>query len=159
MVKEEEDMDDNYAATVHRLQYWCQLVLPAVFDDSLSYYELVAKVVKKLNEVIDSNNELAGYVGTNTRDIAQLREDVELLNSEFEKIKSGQYASLYIEAMKNWIAENLINIVGQIVKFVWFGLSDDGHFVAYIPASWRFLTFDMVADPDSPDYGRLLLSY
>ena len=152
-------MDDTYAATVHRLQYWCQLVLPAVFDDSLSYYELVAKVVKKLNEVLDSNNELAGYVGTNTRDIAQLKEDVELLNSEFEKIKNGQYTSLYIEAMKNWIAENLINIVGQIVKFVWFGLSDDGHFVAYIPTSWRFLTFDMVADPDSPDYGRLLLSY
>lgn len=152
-------MDDTYAATVHRLQYWCQLVLPAVFDDSLSYYELVAKVVKKLNEVIDSNNELAGYVGTNTQDIAQLKEDVELLNSEFEKVKNGHYTSLYIEAMKNWIAENLINIVGQIVKFVWFGLSDDGHFVAYIPTSWRFLTFDMVADPDSPDYGRLLLSY
>lgn len=158
MVKE-EDMDDTYAATVQRLQYWCQLVLPAVFDDSLSYYELVGKVVKKLNEVIDSNNELAGYVATNTMDIAQLKKDVELLNSEFEKIKNGQYASLYIEAMKNWLAENLINIVGQIVKFVWFGLSDDGYFVAYIPTSWRFLTFDMVADPDSPDYGRLLLSY
>lgn len=158
MVKE-EDMDETSAVTVQRLQYWCQLVLPAVFDDSLSYYELVAKVVKKLNEVINSNNELAGYVATNTRDIAQLKEDVELLNSEFEKIKNGQYTSLYIEAMKDWIAENLINIVGQIVKFVWFGLSDDGHFVAYIPTSWRFLTFDMVADPDSPDYGRLLLSY
>lgn len=152
-------MDDTYAATVQRLQYWCQLVLPAVFDDSLSYYELVGKVVKKLNEVIDSNTELAGYVATNTMDIAQLKKDVELLNSEFEKIKNGQYTSLYIEAMKNWLAENLINIVSQIVKFVWFGLSDDGHFVAYIPTSWRFLTFDMVADPDSPDYGRLLLSY
>lgn len=158
MVKE-EDMDDTCAATVQRLQYWCQLVLPAVFDDSLSYYELVARVVKKLNEVIDSNNELAGYVATDTVDIAQLKKDVELLNSEFGKIKNGQYASLYIEAMKNWLAENLINIVGQIVKFVWFGLSDDGHFVAYVPTSWRFLTFDMVADPDSPDYGRLLLSY
>lgn len=152
-------MDDTYAATVHRLQYWCQLVLPAVFDDSLSYYELVAKVVGKLNEVIGSNNELAGYVGANTRDIAQLKKDVELLNSELEKVKGGQYASLYIEAMQNWIAENLVNIVGQIVKFVWFGLSDDGHFVAYIPTSWRFLTFDMVADPGSRDYGRLLLSY
>lgn len=152
-------MDDTRAATVQRLQYWCQLVLPAVFDDSLSYYELVAKVVEKLNEVIDSNGELAGYVGANTRDIARLREDVDLLNSEFEKVKGGHYASLYIEAMKKWIAGNLVNVVGQVVKFVWFGLDDDGHFVAYVPTSWRFLTFDMVADPDSPDYGRLLLSY
>lgn len=152
-------MDDTHEATVQRLQYWCRLVLPAVFDDSLSYYELVAKVVKKLNEVIASNNELAGYVGTNTRDIAQLKKDVELITSEFEKVKNGGYASLYIEALKGWLAENLINVVGGIVKFVWFGLGDDGHFVAYIPTSWRFLTFDMVADPDSPDYGRLLLSY
>lgn len=152
-------MDDTHAATVRRLQYWCQLVLPAVFDDSLSYYELVAKVVEKLNEVIDSNGELAGYVAGNTRDIAQLREDVDLLNSEFGKIKGGRYASLYIEAMRDWISENLVGIVGQVVKFVWFGLGDDGHFEAYIPSSWRFLTFDMVADPDSPDYGRLLLSY
>lgn len=158
MVKE-EDMNETSADTVQRLQYWCQLVLPAVFDDSLSYYELVAKVVKKLNEVIASNNELAGYVGTNTRDIAQLKEDVSFITSEFEKVKNGGYTSLYIEALKGWLAENLINVVGQIVKFVWFGLSDDGNFVAYIPTSWRFLTFDMVADPDSPDYGRLLLSY
>ena len=116
-------------------------------------------MVGKLNEVIDSNNELAGYVGANTGDIAQLKKDVGLLNSEFEKVRNGQYASLYIEAMEGWIAENLVNIVGQVVKFVWFGLGDDGHFVAYIPTSWRFLTFDMVADPDSPDYGRLLMSY
>lgn len=158
MVKE-KDMDETYTATVHRLRYWCQMVLPAVFDDSLSYYELLAKVVKKLNEVIESNNELAGYVGTNTEDIAQLKKDVAFITSEFEKVKNGDYASLYIDALKGWLAENLINVVGEIVKFVWFGLSDDGHFKAYIPTSWRFLTFDMVANPDSPDYGRLLLSY
>lgn len=152
-------MDETSAATVRRLQYWCRLVLPAVFDDSLSYYELVGKVVEKLNEVIGSNNELAGYVGTNTRDIARLKEDVALITSEFEKVKNGGYASLYITALSSWLAENLINVVGEIVKFVWFGLDDEGHFVAYIPTSWRFLTFDMVADPDSPDYGRLLLSY
>lgn len=152
-------MDETSAATVRRLEYWCQLVLPAVFDDSLSYYELVGKVVGKLNEVIASNNELAGYVGTNTRDIAQLKEDVALITSEFEKIKNGECTSMYITALRDWLDGNLINVVGEIVKFVWFGLGDDGHFVAYVPSSWRFLTFDMVADPDSPDYGRLLLSY
>lgn len=150
---------DDVQATVQRLKYWCQFVLPAVYDDSLSYYELVAKAISKLNEVIDSNNELAGIVGDNTEAIAQLKDDVSLLEMEFEKIKSGGYASLYIDALKSWLADNLINVVGSIVKFVWFGLSDNGYFIAYIPTSWRFLTFDMVADPDSPDYGHLLLSY
>lgn len=149
----------DVTATVNRLKYWCQMVLPAVYDDSQSYYELLAKVVAKLNEVISSGNELSGIVSDNVVDIEQLKQDVELLTAELDNIKSGNYASLYLEALKNWLADNLLNIVGSIVKFVWFGLSDDGHFIAYVPTSWRFLMFDMVADPDSPDYGRLLLSY
>lgn len=152
-------VQDGVSDTVMRLRYWCQLVLPAVYDDSLSYYELLNKVVHKLNEVISSNNQLAGITADNVEDIEQLKKDVALLESEFEKIKNGTYTSLYIDALRDWVDRNLINIVGGMVKFVWFGLSDDGHFQTYVPTSWRFLTFDMVADPDSRDYGRLLLSY
>lgn len=35
------------------LRYWSQKVLPLVYDDSLSYYEVLSKVTKKLNEVIE----------------------------------------------------------------------------------------------------------
>lgn len=34
-------------------RFWCQKVLPSVYDDSLSYYELLSKVVEYLNDVID----------------------------------------------------------------------------------------------------------
>lgn len=34
------------------LKFWCHKILPLVYDDSLSYYELLCKVVAKLNEVI-----------------------------------------------------------------------------------------------------------
>lgn len=43
--------------TVDNLEYWIQKTLPQVYDDSLSYYELLGKVVAKLNEVIEKNNE------------------------------------------------------------------------------------------------------
>ena len=51
-------------------RFWCQKVLPLVYDDSLSYYELLCKVVDTLNEVItnlnnfneDINNLLKAYV-------------------------------------------------------------------------------------------------
>lgn len=33
-------------------RFWCQKVLPLVYDDSLSYYELLCKVVDYLNKVI-----------------------------------------------------------------------------------------------------------
>lgn len=35
-----------------RLKWWVQRVLPLVYDDSLSYYELLAKVIDKVNELI-----------------------------------------------------------------------------------------------------------
>lgn len=38
--------------SIKELKFWCQKVLPLVYDDSLSYYELLCKVVDKLNEVI-----------------------------------------------------------------------------------------------------------
>lgn len=43
---------------VNNLCYWVQFVTPLVYDDSLSLYELVNKVVYKLNEVIDRVNPL-----------------------------------------------------------------------------------------------------
>lgn len=41
---------------IEPLRYHVQAVLPTVYDDSLSYYELLNKVVQKLNEVIDQMN-------------------------------------------------------------------------------------------------------
>ena len=39
-------------------KFWCQKVLPTVYDDSLSYYELLNKVVEYLNTVIEQMNTL-----------------------------------------------------------------------------------------------------
>lgn len=38
------------------LQVWVQKVLPLVYDDSLSYYEVLSKVADKLNELIEIVN-------------------------------------------------------------------------------------------------------
>ena len=43
---------------IGKFKAWCRRVLPAVYDDSLSYYEQLAKLVAKLNEAIDSINEI-----------------------------------------------------------------------------------------------------
>ena len=44
------------------LKYWVQKVLPLVYDDSLSYYEVLNKVVLKLNALIENNNNLPDYI-------------------------------------------------------------------------------------------------
>lgn len=40
------------------IELHCQKILPLVYDDSLSYYEVLCKVSQKLNETIENNNEL-----------------------------------------------------------------------------------------------------
>ena len=43
-------------ANVEKFKYWCNKILPLVYDDSLSYYEFLGKVYEKLNETIDAVN-------------------------------------------------------------------------------------------------------
>ena len=37
---------------------WCHKILPLVYDESLSYYEKLCKILQKLNEAINSQNNL-----------------------------------------------------------------------------------------------------
>ena len=54
-------MSDNFK-TLKPFVFWCQKILPAVYDDSLSYYELLCKVVDKLNEVINNVNAIPDFI-------------------------------------------------------------------------------------------------
>lgn len=54
---------------IDKLKYWCHKILPLVFDDSLSYYEVLCKTSAKLNEVIDSTNDLLAAWNTYKNDI------------------------------------------------------------------------------------------
>lgn len=47
----------------HYFRFWCQKVLPLVYDDSLSYYELLCKVVKYLNDVIEDSDAMKTNIG------------------------------------------------------------------------------------------------
>ena len=51
----------NYK-TLQPFRYWCQKVLPLVYDDSLSYYELLCKVVDYLNKTMEDTETLHGDV-------------------------------------------------------------------------------------------------
>lgn len=137
-------------------RFWCQKVLPLVFDQSLSYYEVLCKIAQKLNELIAENNRQQEMIDK----IPEIQSELDEINQEIEAIKNGDYIGNYIEALQKWIDDNLIEFVGNIVKYVFFGLTDDGHFAAYIPQSWAFIRFDTGYDPtDTEKYGHLLLWY
>ena len=126
-------------------KFWCMKVLPLVYDDSLSYYEVLCKVVKYINDLIASDKEIVG---------------------EIDKLKADMVT------VQEWIAKfdyaPLLKTVEEMVQKyltagVYFGLTDDGYFCAYIPRSWqniRFNTTGLDIDvPLQPEYGHLVLSY
>lgn len=58
-----------------------------------------------------------------------------------------------------WADKNLPAMVCEMVRFVWFGLTPDGHFCAYVPANWGWLTFNTGTDITEPEYGHLIITY
>lgn len=74
----------------------------------------------------------------------------------FAKLKAGDFTK---DTFIEWVNTNMTDIIYQMVRFVFFGLDDNGHFVAYIPASWEFLHFDTLLDPDKPGFGHLVVYY
>ena len=72
---------------VKPLCYWVQHILPLVYDDSLSYMELLARVTKRLNELIENNNKLPDYI-------------MELIK---EYISSGEIEKVLAEVLANYM--------------------------------------------------------
>ena len=83
------------------------------------------------------------------------------LQTLLDNIAAGNFPEEISSAIKNWIVRNFDDIVGTMIKTVWFGLTDSGYFVAYIPESWQDIVFrttgyDMTTDLQ-PDFGHLVL--
>ena len=94
-------MEDNHIKPLFGV--WCQKILPLVYDESLSYYEVLCKVQHKLNEVIKSQNNLQD-------EFYQLKN---WIDSQLEKYSKEQ--------LEQWLndgtLENMIMALGQIVKY------------------------------------------
>lgn len=95
------------------LAFWCQKVLPTVYDDSLSYYELLNKMTNKINEIILAIN---GGVPIEVDIAAALEEMVEngtltpILEGAVDEIVDPQISALEQElTTKITTLTNLIN--------------------------------------------------
>lgn len=89
-------------------------------------------------------------------------EQYEELKDLYDDVISGNFPESITDAFENWMNENALDLVGNLVKSVFFGLTDSGYFVAYIPDSWDEITFNTTGyDTTVPGvgYGHLTLSY
>ena len=98
----------NYR-TLQPFRYWCHKVLPLVYDDSLSYYELLCKVVDYLNktmedvsnmgvdisELLNAYNQLQNYVN-NYFDSLDVQQEID---NKLDESFNGDY---YFERLKKY---------------------------------------------------------
>lgn len=129
-------------------KYWCYKVLPLVYDDSLSYYEVLCKVVTYINNMIDNLKDVGG-------DVTSLQQAVKEVQNWIDN-----YGPDYIKK----------NISNYLAKMIYPYISNSGYIVYYIPDGWDDITFNTtgldITNSDlannshitNYEYGRLVLS-
>lgn len=140
-------------------RFFCQKVLPLVYDESLSYYETICKLVEYVNGLVSDVQKFSDKIDGYDLTVDDIKKDIAALQAEIEKIKNGGYSDIYVSLLEEWMDNNAPAIIKRIVKYIFFGLTNDGYFCAMIPESWEFISFDTIMTSDDPLYGHLLLKW
>lgn len=126
--------------------------IPAFYWDVYSSEQRWKHMCRELHKLANYANELGVNINLTHEKIDQLQADIDKLNE-------GGWIDTYISQLIDWINENLYKLISDRIKMVFFGLTDDGYFCAYIPDSWSEIQFDTGAVYGAFDYGRLILRY
>ena len=129
-------------------RFWCYKVLPLVYDDSLSYYEILCKVVKYINDLIDQDKAIGDELASQKAALQEVQDWI------------ANFDTSYLEQL----------IQKYIANMIYVYISDAGYIIYYIPESWNDIQFnttglditnDQLSDDKhvaNYDYGHLVLS-
>ena len=127
-------------------RFWCQKVLPLVYDDSISYYELLNKVVHYLNNVIKDVSAMGGNINDLLDAFIKLQNYVnyyfdnldiqsEVNNIIDQMIKDGTFSALFGTADTVEVMQNTLYSVGRFVTTEGYYYKGDGGNNTYITTS------------------------
>lgn len=112
--------------------------------------------IKRMCQEICKLSSYAAYLGI---ELSDAQNEIEALKRAYDEFESGGFIEEYLTQIEQWIDRNMEILFARAAKMVFFGLTLDGHFVAYIPESWDDISFDTGAVFGSDEYGRLILRY
>ena len=107
-----------------------------------SYYDDLARKQKLIKELSLKIWEYDQILASKLKEV----EDTLKQYSDIIDGKVEDFDNIILDKTEKWLSENMAEIMSDAVKMAWFGLSDDGYFIAVIPDSWvddvRFSTSD-----------------
>lgn len=128
------------------LRFWCMKVLPTIYDDSLSYYEVLCKIGQKLNTTLSN--------------LITLGDDFDTLEADITK-KLQDFLTQYradLKAVQDEVTETLAGYDAEIKKvqqdFADFSAAVDANFAA-LEASIKKTLNDEIADIDAEVTAKL----
>ena len=139
----------------------CQNALKDEEGFNTQISNLQTQISNLQTQIDEANEDIQTQIDEANGDI---QTQIDEANGDIQKIQdylsSNQFINENLDELKKWIDENIIEVVSAFVKYVFFGLTDDGHFAAYIPHTWDSITFDTGFDVNNKEtFGRLLLKY
>ena len=114
--------------------FWCQKVMPAVLDDSLSFYEVLCKLTAKLNDAIETINGHSELITTmqseidslqtltaqHTQQIADLTRKVQTNADNITAINTRTKGlSTKTDSANNWFGLNLQTDDSYVYRLAW----------------------------------------
>lgn len=128
-------------------------VIPKLYWDVYSAEERMKWLSCEWDRIFHYLLDICNQVNINTDDIANLKQ-------QFENFKAHGFDEYYRETIEKWVNEHMAQIIEKSLNTLYFGLTDDGHFCAYIPNEWaRHIQFTTGSQYNTDEYGCLILQY
>lgn len=113
-------------------------------------------IIGHFKEFIDEISSLEEWRRTHEEEYRELKE-------LYDAIVSGNFPPSMLKALHDWLQNNAIDIIGEMVRFISVSINDNGYFVINIPSNWRDIEFNTteldIFTPLQPEYGHLTISY
>ena len=98
---------------INKINVCCQKVLPLVYDESLSYYEVLCKVIQKLNELIKINNNIRNEIH---REYVEILEAVKTVTETVASVTSMRDEVLTLKQATEQYAHDVVTVYNQTVE-------------------------------------------
>lgn len=123
------------------------------------FYWNVYSAEQRIKHICNEIDKLVNYADNLGVHLNITHQDVEALKKLFQNFIEHGFEKYYEEQIEKWFQDHAWEIYQKIAKQVFFGLTSDGYFCAYVPDSWKEITFDTGAVYGRSDYGRLCLKF